>query len=125
MYMVVQKALNNLKESSKDDKVAVASGIAISVVVVLMVAWAILFFHNIQKGRQQLDLSGGVQDQFNFSSVKEAQKQLQQQYSHSTEDFQQLRNDAASRQMQLELQTQMQQTQNGGADQFGTQNPSY
>src|SRR3989344_4155465 len=123
--MVVQKAINNLKAGPKDDKVAVASGIAISVVVILLAAWAIFFFRNIQKGSQQLNLSGGAQDEFNFSSVKEAQQQLQQQYSDSTEDFQQLRNDAASQQMQLELQTGIQETQGSGSNQFGSPNTTY
>lgn len=120
--MVVQKAINNLKQGPKDDKVAVASGIAISVVVVLLAAWAIFFFRNIQKNSQQLNLSGGAQDEFNFSSVKEAQEKLKQEYLNSTEDLQQLRNDAASQQMQFQQQTGVQETQGGGADQFGTQN---
>src|SRR3989344_347409 len=123
--MVVQKALKNLKDGPKDDKVAVASGIAISVVVILLVAWAIFFFRNIQKGSQQLDLSGGAQDEFNFSSVKEAQEQLKQQYSNSTKDLQQLRNDAASQQMQFQQQTSVQETQGSGPDQFGSQGSSY
>lgn len=123
--MVVQKALNNLKTGPKDDKVAVASGIAISVVVILLVAWAIFFFRNIQKGSQQLNLSGGAQDEFNFSSVKEAQQQLQQQYSNSTEDFQQLRNDAVSQQVQFQQQTSVQEMQGGGADQFSPPGSGY
>ena len=123
--MVVQKALDNLKEGSKDDKVAVASGIAISVVVILLVAWAIFFFHNIQKGSQQLNLSGGAQDQFNFSTVKDAQAQLQQQYNDSTKDFQQLRNDAAAQQIQYQQQTMQQETQGNDTSQFGTPNSSY
>ncbi len=123
--MVVQKAIDKLKDGPKEDKVAVASGIAITVVVVLMVVWAILFFRGIQKGSQELNLSGGAQDQFNFSSVKEAQKQLQQEFSSSTQDLQQLRNDAASQQMQFQQQTSMQETQGSGADQFGTQNTTY
>ena len=123
--MVVQKAIDNLKTGPKDDKVAVASGIAVSVVVILLVAWAIFFFRNIQKGSQQLNLSGGAQDEFNFSSVKEAQQQLQQQYSDSTQEFQQLRNDAVSQQMQFQQQTGVQEMQGSGGDQFGTQNPNY
>ncbi len=123
--MVVQKTINNLKEGPKEDKVAVAGGIAISIVAVLLVAWAIFFFRNIAKGNQQLNLSGGAQDQFNFSSVKEAQQQLQQQYSSSTEEYQQLPNDAVSQQMQFQQQTGVQETQGGGTDQFGTQNTTY
>lgn len=119
--MVVQKAINNLKQGPKDDKVAVASGIAISVVVILLAAWAIFFFRNIQKNSQDLNLSGGAQDEFNFSSVKEAQEQLKQQYSNSTDDYQQLRDDAAAQQMQSNQQTSVQETQNTGPDQFGTQ----
>lgn len=121
--MVVQKTINNLKQGPKEDKVAVASGIAISVVVVLFVAWGIYFFHKIQKGAQQVNLSGGAQDQFNFSSVKEAQQQLQQAYGNADE-LQQLRNDAAG-QMQVQQQTDAQQTQGSGPDQFGTPNANY
>ncbi len=120
--MVVQKAIDNLKSGPKDDKVAVASGVAISVVVVLMAAWAIFFFRNIQKNSQQLNLSGGAQDEFNFSSVKEAQEKLKKEYSNTADEFLQLRNDAASSQMQFQQQTNVPQTQGSGADQFGTQN---
>ena len=116
--MVVQKAINNLKEGPKEDKVAVASGIAISVVAVLLVAWAIYFFHNIQKGSQEVNLSGGAQDQFNFSSVKDAQQQLQQAYSNTADDLRKLRDDAVSAQMQFQQQTSVQETQGNGSDQF-------
>lgn len=120
--MVVQKTIDNLKSGPKDDKVAAASGVAISVVVVLFAAWAIFFFRNIQKNSRQLNLSGGAQDEFNFTSVKEAQERLKQEYSNSTEEFQQLRDAAASQEMQFQQQTSVQQTGSGGADQFGGQN---
>ncbi|MBI5457378.1 hypothetical protein HY971_01490 [Candidatus Kaiserbacteria bacterium] len=123
--MVVQKAINNLKQGPKDDKVAVASGIAISVVVVLLAAWAIFFFRNIQRNSQQLNLSGGAQDEFNFSSVRDAQEQLQQQFTVSPQDLQKLRDDAASGQMQFQQQTGVQEQQGNQPDQFGTQNPTY
>ena len=123
--MVVQKAINNLKDGPKDDKVAVASGIAISVVVVLLAAWAIFFFRGIQKNANQLNLSGGAQDEFNFSSVKEAQEKLKQEYSNTAEEFMQLRNDAAAGQVQGQQQTDVQGQQGSGADQFGTQNTTY
>lgn len=72
--MVIQKAVNNLKEGPKEDKVAVASGIAISVVVVLLVAWAIFFFRGLAKDSQNVQL-GGLQDQFNPSSFEAGQSQ--------------------------------------------------
>lgn len=116
--MVVQKAINNLKQGPKEDKVAVASGIAISVVAVLLVAWGILFFHNIQKGVQEVNLSGGVQDEFNFSGVKEAQQQLQDAYSN-TDELRQIRDEAAARQVPSEVQSDMPQTQGTEIDPFG------
>ena len=94
--MALDKAVDSLKKGSKEDKVAIASGISITVVVMLLVGWAILFFHKIQNGTQQVQLSGGVQDQFNFTSVKEAQQQLQDTYNNVNQDLQDLRNQAVS-----------------------------
>ncbi|MDO8513968.1 MAG: hypothetical protein Q7S50_00280 [bacterium] len=117
--MVVQKALNNLKEGSKDDKVAVAGGIAVSVVVVLLAAWAILFFRSVASGTQQINLSGGAQDEFNFSNVKDAQQKLQESYSNTADEIRQLRDDAAASQLQTEQQMNVQPIQGSGTDQFG------
>ncbi len=123
--MVVQKAINNLKEGPKDDKVAVASGIAISVVVILLVAWGIFFFRSIQRGSQSVNLGGGAQDEFNFSTVRDAQQRLQEEYSNTDQELKNIRNEAASQQMQFQQQSVEQQTQSSGADQFGTQNGSF
>ena len=112
------KAIENLKSGPRNDKVAVASGIAISVVAVLLVGWAIFFFRGIQKGAQEVNLSGGAQDAFNFTSVKEAQEQLQQVYSNNADELRQIRDDAAAAQMQYQQQTTMQQTQGTEQSQF-------
>ena len=120
--MVVQKAIDNLKGGPKEDKVAVASGVAITIVVLLMVLWGIFFFRKIAKGAQDVNLSGGAQDEFNFSSVKDAQEKLKQQYGDSTADFQQLRIDAAAQQTQQ--QTTVQETQ-GSDNQFGPPGSGY
>jgi len=86
--MVIQKAIDNLKDKPKDDRKAVAGGVAIVVVVVLFLGWAFIFFKNIQRGAQLQQLGGGAQDEFNFSSVKQAQEELMQGFS----DFDELRN---------------------------------
>ncbi len=123
--MVVQKTINNLKQGPKEDKVVVAGGIAVSVVVVLLAAWAVFFFRNVQKNSQQLNLSGGAQDQFNFSSVRDAQTALQQEYKNSNSDLLDARAAAESGQSGVQQQSVPQQTQGSGTDQFGTPNPSY
>lgn len=79
--MVFQKALESAKEKSKDDKKAIAGGIAVAVVIVLLVGWAFFFFRGIQRGAQSQQLGGGAQDEFNFSTVREAQKDLMGQFS--------------------------------------------
>ena len=117
--MVVAKTFNNLKEGPKEDKVVVASGIAISVVVVLLVAWAIYFFHSIQNGSQQLRLGGGAQDQFNFQNVTDAQKQLEQQFGSPTQDYQTIQQESAAGN-NGQMQTQQMQIDGQTSTQFGT-----
>jgi preprotein translocase subunit SecF len=117
--MVVQKTFNNLKAGPKEDKVAVASGIAISVVIVLLGGWAIYFLHSIQTGSQQLKLGGGAQSQFNFQNVTEAQQQLQQDFGSQTQDLQDVQAQSAQGNSNV-MQTQPMQVDGSyGADQFG------
>lgn len=118
---MLQKSLNNLKQGPKEDKVAVASGIAVSVVAVLLVGWGILFFHKIQKGDQILNIGGGAQDEFNFQNVKEAQQQLQSAYSNTTDELRRIRNEAGSQIAPVQTDNGTQQTQ-GGIDPFGSSN---
>ena len=122
--MAIQKTISDLKEGPKEDKVAVASGIAVTVVVVLLAGWAIFFLRSIANGSQNLQLGGSAQDQFNFTSVTQAQQQLQQIYGSSTQqnDLIQIRNESAQQNAQVQQQTQMQQIQGSGTDQFGSPN---
>lgn len=83
--MVLQKAVNNLKDRPKDEKKVVAGGIAITVIVVLFFAWAILFLKKIQSGTQQLEFGGGAQENFLPDAVREAQKNLQNSFSNTDE----------------------------------------
>ncbi len=112
--MVVQKAINNLKGGPKEDKVAVASGIAVSVVIILLAAWAIFFFRGIARGSHNLQVGSTAQDNFNFAGVKEAQQALQQGLSPDNSNA---RADSTSQNQQpVQMQVSGQQS-----DQFGTQ----
>jgi len=117
--MVVQKTFNSLKAGPKEDKVAVASGIAVSVVVVLLGGWAIYFFHNVARNSQNLNLSSGAQDQFNFQNVTEAQQQLQQDFGSQTQDLQDVQAQSAQGNSGV-MQTQQMQIDSGNnSNQFG------
>jgi len=118
--MVVQKTIDNLKERPKDERKAVAGGIAITVVVVLLLAWGVIFIHRIQTGAQKVNLDSGAQDQFNFTSVKQAQQAIQQQSANgNTEDLMQLRQDAAAQQVGAQQEMSVQQIGGSGTDAFG------
>lgn len=96
--MALNKAVNNLKQRPEEDKKAIAGGIAIAVVSVLLIAWVFLFLKRIQSGEQKIELGGGIPSEFDFSSLKEAQEQLQKVYYDTTGELRELRDSAASQQ---------------------------
>jgi len=79
--MVIQKAVDNLKERPKDERKAVAGGIAVTVVAVLFIAWSIFFLKNLGKTAIDPKFQSGAQSEFDFNSVREAQERLLQEYS--------------------------------------------
>jgi uncharacterized protein HemX len=115
--MALPQSVNKLKnEGSKEDKVAVAGGIAITVVVVLLAGWAIFFFRSIANNSQNLQIGSGAQDQFNFQNVRDAQQQIQQNLSSQQQsELQQSQYDSASSGGTVQMQIQGQ-----GSDPFGS-----
>ena len=102
--MVVQKTIDNLKERPQDERKVVAGGIAIALVVILLIGWTVLFFKRISNGSQQGNFESGAQEEFNFTSVKEAQQQIEQLQGYTAEELSRIRDEAAARQLQGELQ---------------------
>jgi len=117
--VVVPKTIDNLKDRPKDEKKVVAGGIAITVIVVLLVAWAIFFLKKIQNGTQQVNFDSGAQSEFNFSSVTEAQQQIEQQsQAQNYDELYRIRSEAEAGQGGGSVPIQIQEIQ-GGADAFG------
>ena len=114
--MVVKDAIDNLKDRPHEEKKAVASGIAIGVVIILLVGWSILFLRKVQNPNAIRNLSAGQQDQFNFDTVQQAQQQLKQGFASTSDELQRIR-DAA--QDSLPLQQQVMQSTQGAPSQFG------
>ena len=97
--MVLQKAVDNLKDRPKDERKVIAGGIAITIIAVLFFVWAILFLKKIQSGTQQLEFGGGAQDEFLSESVREAQKDLEEMFTN-TGELESIREESTARQLQ-------------------------
>ena len=98
--MVVQSTLNNLKEKPHDEKKAVASSIAIGVVILLLVGWGFLFIRKIQRGTATPVLESGVvpTDQFDAAFLRSTQDKINQLNQNSSQELQEIRDAAASNQ---------------------------
>jgi len=69
--MVVQQKLNDLKGRPHEDKKAVASGIAIVVVIVLIIGWGFLFLRNLRNTElPSLENTAIPTDQFNMNLIR-------------------------------------------------------
>lgn len=73
--MVVVRTVNKLRGRPKDERVAVAGGIALAVVAILLVGWVAFFLHGIG--------SGQVVEVINQLSTTQARSQVPQTASAS------------------------------------------
>ncbi len=120
--MVVQKTLDDLKGKPHDEKVAVASGVAIGVVVILLVGWGFLFLRKIQKGTvPTLETSAVPQDQFDTAFLKDTQNQIKNLYKNSSTQLEEIRDSAADSQVRTTGETTGSVPSSGSVDQFGTE----
>ena len=71
--MVLHKTIHHLRQGSKEDRVAVASGVAFAVVAVLFIGWAVFFVRGVARTTQSAQVGTGVQ---------QAQQTLQQDFSN-------------------------------------------
>lgn len=85
-----------LTERSSEEKTVVAGGIALLVVAVLFVGWAIIFIKKVQRGSVTPSFESPVQEQFNFNAVRDAQQQLEAGYEAVTNEFRTIRKEGQS-----------------------------
>ena len=119
--MVVQKTLDNLKDKPHDEKKAVASGIAIGVVIILLVGWGFLFLRKIQRGTvPTLEGSAVPTDQIDTSFIKQTQQEINQMYQSSSDQLKEIRNASAQNEIGTNGQNAESVDVGGTGDDFGT-----
>lgn len=124
--MVLQNAVDNLKDKPHDEKKAVASGIAIGVVIILLVGWGFLFLRKIQRGTIPTLESGAVpQDQFDTAFLKETQQQINQLYSNPASQLEEIRDTAAQNAAGGNFQNSESVDVGAQDDQFGAQESAF
>ena len=119
--MVLQNAVDNLKDKPHDEKKAVASGVAIGVVIILLIGWGFLFLRKIQRGTiPSLEGSAVPQDQVDASFIQQTQQQINQYYQSSQDQLRQIRDNSAQSQVQGGIDNTEAVPASGESDQFGT-----
>jgi|GEM_PF-839779 uncharacterized protein HemX len=109
--MAAPSAIDNLKTKPKDEKTAVAGGVASLVVILLLVGWVIYFFNKIRSGAQEVNLDG-ISNQINMPTVRDANRNLQSQFGSVEDEYARIR-DAAAAQQAGNSQQQVMQVETG------------
>lgn len=124
--MVVRNAIDNLKDKPHDEKKAVASGIAIGIVIILLIGWGFLFLRKIQRGTiPQLEGGAVPQDQVNTGFLQQTQQQINSMYQDSASQLQQIRDASIQSQTQSTTQNSESIPADSSGDQFGAQNSAF
>lgn len=120
--MVIQSAVNNLKDKPHEEKKAVATSIAVGVVIVLLIGWGFLFLRKIQKGGTAPTLEGSAvpQDQVDAAFIQQTQQQINQFYQSGQDQLRDIRDTAAQNEVDTDYSSQSVDA-NSGADAFGNQ----
>ena len=99
--MALQQKLSDLKDRPHDDKKAVASGIAIFVVIVLIVGWGFLFLRKVRTTSLPSLENGTVPtDQFDFNLIRDTERN--QAIYDPEQDIRDLRESAAENSADVE-----------------------
>ena len=123
--MVLQGAVDNLKDKPHDEKKAVATGIAVGVVVVLLIGWGFLFLRKIQKGTMPtLEGSAVPQDQIDAAFIQQTQQEINQFYQSSQDQLRDIRESAAQNEADTGYQSESVPA-GGGGDEFGAPNNGF
>jgi hypothetical protein len=92
----MKKAVEDLKEKPKEERVAVAGSIAVMVVVFLLLGWGFIFLKKISRGAPVETPWGPQNDVVDFGNLQEAADSFSNAYFDATDDLKRIRDEAAA-----------------------------
>lgn len=114
--MVVQQKLNDLKGAPHEDKKAVATSVAVFVVIILILVWGFVFFRKVQRSDITTLENGAVPtDQFDMDLIRANERN--QAYYDPTDDIRELRNNTSRDEFEAAGGSSVTP---GGSDDFGS-----
>lgn len=118
----MQSTINSIKEKPHEEKKAVATSIAVGVVVILIVGWGFLFMRKIQKGATTPTLEGAAVplDQINAAFIQDTQREINQTYESNQNQLRDIRDSAAQNQVETNYTSESVNV-GGQSDAFGTE----
>lgn len=91
----MKETIDKLKERPKDERTAVAGGVAALVALLLLVGWGFFFLKRIVRG-ESVPTTWGVQsDIVNSPTLRGATSEFEEQFYNATEELRLLRDQAA------------------------------
>ena len=91
----MKETVQNLKDRPKEDRVAVAGGMAIMVMVLILVVWGYIFLQKLAHGEPIETNWGPREDVVDLSGLKEATEQFNKTYNNTQDELRQIRDTAA------------------------------
>jgi len=92
----MKNAIEDLKGKPKEERTAVAGGIAVMVVALLLVGWGFFFLKKITRGAPVETTWGPQNDVIDFVNLKDAADSFSGAYFDATEELQRIRDEAAA-----------------------------
>jgi len=98
----VKEKIDTFKKRPESERTAVAGGLAVGIMVVLLLAWGFVFFKKLARGAPIETEWGPRTDVVDFTNLKEASDSFSDSYYSATDELRRIRDEAAQTQVEAE-----------------------
>lgn len=81
--MALWEVLDRLRERPKAEKISIAFAIAVAVMAILLIGWAISFFRSVRDSNMDIRPPAGLGETLDLETVNDARQQLLRNYDES------------------------------------------